>query len=118
VQLTCAKVVDVAQAWKTPRWKDQRVLILVSTPEEARRLLEDGAPVASVNLGGLHFRAGRVQVLKGISLDDHDVRALKALAAKHVLLEARALPLDEPVDMVQYLQNWQQERDTLREQPR
>ena len=119
VQLSCLKVTEVAQEWKAQRWKkEDRVLILVSTPDDALRLLDSGAPVESVNLGGLHYRAGRVQILKGISLDDQDVRALKKLASKKVLLEARPLPLDEPVDMAQYLQRWQDERESLGEQPR
>ena len=92
--------------------------MLVSTPEDVVRLLDAGAPVKSVNLGGLHYRAGRVQVLKGISLDDQDVRALKTLAARGVLLEARPLPLDEPVDIALYLQRWQDEREAMGEQPR
>ena len=118
VELTSVKVTAAAQAWKANRWKDDRVLVLVSTPEEALRLQEAGAPVKSVNLGGLHYRAGRVQVLKGVSLDDQDIRALKKLAAKGVLLEARPLPLDEPVDIALYLTRWQDEREAMGEQPR
>ena len=90
VQLTSSRVIDAAAAWKAGHWKNGRVLILVSTPEDALRLSEAGAPVKSINLGGLHFRAGRVQILKGISLDDHDVKALKALAAKGIVLGSPA----------------------------
>ena len=118
VQLTCLSVSDVAQAWKSNRWKADHALVLVSTPDDALALSDNGAPVKSVNLGGLHFRGSRVQILKGISLDDQDVKALKSLAAKKILLEARALPLDEPVDMVVYLQRWQDEKESLGEQPR
>ena len=118
VELSCLKLEDAAREWKGGRWNNDRTLVLVSTPEEALALQHAGAPVNSVNLGGLHFRNGRVQVLKGISLDDHDVRALKSMASQGVLLEARALPLDEPVDMILFLKRWQEERDALREQPR
>ena len=118
VLLSCLTVVDAARAWKADQWQEDRALMLVSTPEEALQLLDSGAPVRSVNLGGLHYRDGRVQVLKGISLDDRDVRALKALASKKIVLEARPLPLDEPVDMALYLERWQNEREALGEQPR
>lgn len=118
VELTTATVADAAAAWKSNRWKNDRALILVSSPDDVVRLLDEGAPVKSVNLGGLHYRAGRVQVLKGVSLDDQDVRALKTLAARGVLLEARPLPLDEPVDIALYLQRWQDEREAMGEQPR
>jgi mannose/fructose/N-acetylgalactosamine-specific phosphotransferase system component IIB len=118
VEFSCLKVSEAASAWRGGQWKNGRTLVLVSTPEEALALYDAGAPVKSVNLGGLHFRNGRVQILKGISLDDNDVRALKTLASKGVMLEARALPLDEPLDIAQYLERWQEERDALREQPR
>jgi mannose/fructose/N-acetylgalactosamine-specific phosphotransferase system component IIB len=118
VQLTFATVAGAAQAWNADLWKEDRALVLVSTPEEALRLFESGAPVKSVNLGGLHFRSGRVQILKGISIDDQDVRALKKLSAGGVVLEARPLPLDEPVDIALYLQRWQDEHEAMGEQPR
>ncbi len=118
IELSCLPVAETAASWKNGVWKNARALVLVSTPEDALALVEQGAPVKSVNLGGLHFRQGRVQVLKGVSLDEADVRALKSLAAKGILLEARPLPLDEPVEMVDYLKRWQEERDALGEQPR
>lgn len=118
VSLTCLTVTDTAKAWKESHWEGNRVLVLVANPHDAFRLLEAGAPVESVNVGGLHFRAGRVQVLKAVSLDDDDVRALRGLMKKKVVLEARPLPLDEPVDLTSYLERWQQERDSLGEQPR
>ena len=118
VEMTCLPVTQAAQAWKAQRWKKDRALVLVSTPQDAVRLFDAGAPIQSVNLGGLHYRSGRVQVLKGVSLDDADVRALKSLAAKGIMLEARPLPLDEPVDITLYLQRWQDERDAMGDQPR
>ncbi len=118
VELACLKLAAAAKEWKANRWKNDRAMVLVSTPEEALALSEAGAPVKSVNVGGLHFRDGRIQVLKGVSLDEQDVRALKKLASKGIVLEARALPLDEPFDVAHYLERWQEERDALREQPR
>lgn len=117
-ELSCLPLSEAAQAWNANQWKNERALVLVSTPEDAYRLFEEGAPIKTVNLGGLHFRASRVQILKGISLDDLDVRALKGLMSKNVFVEARSLPLDEPVNMASYLDRWQDERDSLREQPR
>ena len=118
VELTCLNLADTAKEWKANRWKIDRALVLVSTPEEALALYQAGSPIKSVNLGGLHFRQGRIQVLKGINLGEQDVRALQQLAAKGVLLEARALPLDDPFDVAHYLGRWREERDAIGEQPR
>ena len=114
IQLSCLTLADAAQAWKDGRWSRDRVLMLASSPEEALELVNAGAPVESINVGGLHFREGRVQVLKAISLDDRDVDSLKALSSRGVILEARPLPLDEPVNLAPYIDRWKEER----EQPR
>jgi len=108
VELTCLSVFDAARAWHDGKWDDDRVLVLVSTPEDAYRLLTGGAPVRSINVGGLHYLEGRVQVLKAVSLDLRDIEALQNLAAKGVVLEARPLPLDEPIELTTHLEQWKQ----------
>jgi mannose/fructose/N-acetylgalactosamine-specific phosphotransferase system component IIB len=118
IQLTCLSVREAAKAWRANRWREDKVLMLVSTPEDVLKLAEAGAPVRSVNVGGLHFQEGRIQVLKGISLDDSAVRVLKALSAQGIVLEARALPLDDPLDIVLFLQQWAAQKELLGDQPR
>jgi len=118
IQLSCLSVSETAKAWRNGKWPDERVLVLVSNPQDVLRLLDGGAPVRSVNVGGLHFREGRVQILKAVSLDDADVAVFRTLTQRGVVLEARPLPLDEPVDMNAYLDRWQQDREVLGDQPR
>ncbi|HVO33382.1 MAG TPA: PTS sugar transporter subunit IIB [Elusimicrobiota bacterium] len=118
IQLECLRIADAATQWKSKAWESEKILMLVASPHDAWKLFESGAPIRSVNVGGLHFREGRVQVLKAISLDDDDVGVLRRLAAQGVVLEARPLPLDEPVDLTPYLSRWQQDRRGLQDQPR
>lgn len=118
IKLRCLSLEDAAQSWSDPAWKKERVLVLVSTPQDVVTLVEKGAQMESVNVGGMHYREGRVQILKAVSVDEKDVAALKSLLKRGILLEARPLPLDEPVELKSYLERWQQDRDALREQPR
>ncbi len=108
VELLCLSVVDAAASWKMQTWIHGKTLMLVSGPQDARRLFEHGAPVTSVNVGGMHFKEGRVQVLKAISVDNQDVEAFRALCEARVVLEARPLPLDEPIDLKPYVERWAQ----------
>ena len=117
-QLSCLSLAEAAKAWNSAAWKKERVMVLVSSPQDVVKLIDKGATVESVNVGGLHFREGRVQILKAVSVDDQDVAALTALRKRGVLLEARPLPLDEPVDVKSYLERWQQDHDALHDQPR
>jgi mannose/fructose/N-acetylgalactosamine-specific phosphotransferase system component IIB len=118
IGFSCLSLAEAASAWKGKMWGKDNVLVLLASPQDALWLLEQGVPLHSLNVGGLHFREGRVQVLKAISVDEADVQTFKALSQKGVLLEARALPLDEPVDLAVYLERWQKERESLQDQPR
>ena len=117
VSLSCLSLQEASKVWQKNAWGDDKVLILVSTPEDVVKLVAYGSPIQSVNLGGLHFRPGRIQILRAVSLDDRDVIALRELESKGIVLEARPLPLDEPVDVRPYLTTWQGSQD-VREQPR
>jgi PTS system mannose-specific IIB component len=72
---------------------------LAPGPLEALRLLELGVKSPAVNVGGLHYTAGRVQLGKAIFLDDQDREALRAIARRGVALEGRALPGDSAMDV-------------------
>lgn len=118
IKLSCLSLKDAAHAWTGDAWKKDRVLVLVSSPQDVVTLAEKGVEITSLNVGGMHYKDGRVQILKAVSVDDKDVVALKALMRRGILLEARPLPLDEPIELKPYLERWQQERDALKEQPR
>lgn len=114
VDLICASVARVAEALQSGAWAEGKTMVLVSNPQDALALISAGAPMRSVNVGGMHYRDGRIQVIKAISVDAQDVEAFQALRARGVTLEARPLPLDEPVDLGPYLDRWMQSRELPR----
>lgn len=118
VSLDCLRVEECVNAWKSARWDGEKTLILVATPEDALRLSDLGAPLTTINVGGIHFREGRTQILKAVSVDERDVKAFQSLLARGVTLEARPLPLDDPIDLKSYLERWKSEREAIGEQPR
>ncbi len=118
IQLSCLSLKDAAGAWSKSAWKKDKVLVLVSSPQDVVSLVQQDAAIASVNVGGMHYKDGRVQILKAVSVDEKDVQAMRWLLKQGILLEARPLPLDEPIDLKPYLERWQQERDSVKEQPR
>ena len=77
----------------------KRVLLLAPGPQEILALLEAGAGFSVVNVGGLHYTAGKVQLGKAIFLSAEDVAALRAISRRGVKLEGRSLP-SEPEEKV------------------
>jgi mannose/fructose/N-acetylgalactosamine-specific phosphotransferase system component IIB len=77
-----------------PKLASRKALVLVPGPSEALALVESGVKLDRINVGGLHHTVGKVQLGRALFLDEKDRLALKALKAKGVRLEGRALPAD------------------------
>lgn len=84
--------------------RDQRrVLVLAPGPQEVLRLVEGGVAISDVNVGGLHYTAGRVQLGKAIFLSEEDKAALRGINEQGVRLEGRALPNDSAMDIIEMI---------------
>jgi mannose/fructose/N-acetylgalactosamine-specific phosphotransferase system component IIB len=78
-----------------PDWMESDVRTVVLTRDLATMLVlaSDGLlDGEEVNLGGLHARKGRDEVLPYLFLDQNDREALEALAAEGVTITAQNLP--------------------------
>lgn len=81
----------------------RRVFLLAPGPREILELLKGGVRFDHVNVGGLHYSAGRVQLGKLVYISDEERSALRAIAAQGVMLEGRGVPSDESMDLAQLL---------------
>lgn len=104
VGLLVLPVADAAAALVAPQMSARSALVLVPGPSEALALVENGVEVDRVNVGGLHYTVGKVQLGRALFLDEKDRLALRALAAKGVRLEGRALPADAEEDLTVVLE--------------
>ena len=92
-------VADGARALREGTLEAKRVLVLVRGTKEARAIVEAGFRPDAINIGGLHHHPGAQELLPFIRVDAGERSDLAALAALGIPLEARALPLDRPVDL-------------------
>ena len=72
----------------------ERTLLLFSNPVDVLEFAQQGGPLSSVNVGGMHFCEGKQQVSKTVCVNGQDVEAFKELKKRGVELEARAVPGD------------------------
>ena len=86
------------EAAKSPR----KVLLLLPGLAEALALSGNGLPIPSLNIGGMHYSAGKnLSIGKAIFLNDEDCAALKALSAAGIKIEGRGVPSDSPLDLME-----------------
>jgi mannose/fructose/N-acetylgalactosamine-specific phosphotransferase system component IIB len=76
-----------------------RTLVLVRNVRDAVALREKGVPLPHLNLGNVHFSAGRDQVTPTVYLDAAEIEALEGLGAAGTVIEARAVPAEAPVSL-------------------
>jgi PTS system mannose-specific IIB component len=72
----------------------ERTLLLFASPKDVLAFLDQGVPVTTINIGGMHFCEGKNQVSKTVCVSPEDIEALIALRKKGLELEVRAVPGD------------------------
>ncbi len=69
-----------------------KTIVLISEPETAEELLGYGADIKKINLGGIHYREGRKQLLPYLYLDPEEAESCRHLIDKGVVLECQDVP--------------------------
>ncbi|WP_257453373.1 PTS sugar transporter subunit IIB [Archangium lipolyticum] len=65
-----------------------------------------GLKVDQLNLGNVHFGTGRRQVSPSVFLAESELQALQRLAGEGVRVEARAVPVEKPVELPELQERW------------
>lgn len=98
--VTVADAVRAVAAWAA----DARVgLVLTADVDTMARLVQQGAAIERVTVGGLHAGPGRAERLRYVFLDAADAARLEALAARGVEVVAQDLPAARPVPLAELL---------------
>lgn len=81
---------------------DRKVLLLLPGLAEALALVRKGFRIPSLNIGGMHYSAGKnLSIGKAIFLNDEDCAALKSLSSEGVVIEGRGVPSDKPLNLME-----------------
>jgi PTS system mannose-specific IIB component len=78
-----------------------RTLVLLRDVRDAIALHEGGVPLPRLNLGNIHFGAGRRQVSPSVFLDEGELSELEALARSGTEVEIRPVPSETPLRLAQ-----------------
>lgn len=93
------RVVSVAEAadhWIAERDAAGGAFLLVRDLRTALRLVDAGAAIDSLNLGGLHYAPGKDKINEYIYLNEADRAAARALRSRHVELRVQDVPAARP----------------------
>ena len=82
----------------------RRAILLTSDIDTMRRLVDDGADVRAINVGGIHHREGRTQRLRYVFLTAQEATALRDLAGRGVRVTAQDVPTAREVALEEILE--------------
>jgi mannose/fructose/N-acetylgalactosamine-specific phosphotransferase system component IIB len=83
-----------------------RTLVLLRDVAAVPFAFAQGLTLDHLNLGNVHFGAGRRQVSPSVFLAEEEVQALQSLAEKGVRVEARAVPSEKSVELGELTERW------------
>ena len=82
----------------------KRILLLMSSLQDLQPLLEDGLPIKSVNIGGMHYKQGAQKLAEHVFLDEKDKHTLHILNDLGISIETRAVPSSKSISIKEILQ--------------
>jgi mannose/fructose/sorbose-specific phosphotransferase system IIB component len=100
VKVEVFRLVEAAAALGNDALRKRSAIVLFETPADALRLVELDVAIKKLNVGGMHFRPGKRQIMEGVSVDRGDCAALCELAARGVDIYVQMVPQARPVSLI------------------
>lgn len=70
----------------------ERVILLTGSAADMHTLVSLGVSLARINIGGMHFSAGKQQLLPAVYVDRDDLAVFRALLRRGIRLTAQTVP--------------------------
>ncbi|MBI5789609.1 MAG: PTS sugar transporter subunit IIB [Candidatus Schekmanbacteria bacterium] len=103
VEFQAVSVAQIAQRGDLALDKEQREIILFSSPGDVVAAIDQGLHLGQINLGGMHHFNSIRCLTTNIALTKQDVDDLKSLLNKGIIINVCALPKDQGIDLINLL---------------
>lgn len=77
----------------------QKILLVCKNPHDFLTLVQGNVPVKRINVGNMHYSAGKNQIAKTVSVDARDIIAFHALKQHGVACFVQGVPTEPAQDL-------------------
>lgn len=77
------------------KYAGQKVLLIITSPVDAVRLMDMGLKITSINVGNMSKRPETIQIKRSVSVTEEEIAAFRELNRRGVELTSKMVP-DEP----------------------
>jgi len=88
---------------KRDEFHEEKIFLLVESPHDICSLVDRGAPIKKVNVGGMHFKTGKSQIAPYIFVDDDDVQSFKTIIENNIKLIGQDVPTAKKIDITELI---------------
>lgn len=92
VRTSFLSVAEAAQQIASEPFVTEQLLVLIESAEDAWKLVEAGVALREVNVGGLHYREGSIELLSFVYVTPQEKSFLRELVKRGVALSAQDVP--------------------------
>lgn len=92
VNVSFATVAEAARQIGADLYKTEQLIVLLESAQDTLALIAGGIDIKEVNVGGLHYREGSVELLPFVFLVHEERNALRELVKRGVTLWAQDVP--------------------------
>ena len=87
------------KVYNNPKYASRNILMLVTKPEDAVRLIEGGLRIDTINVGGMTHKEGNKQLSDAVTVNPSNVAAFKKLLDMGVKLSLQKVAANKPVEL-------------------
>lgn len=85
--------------------ENERIILLIETPQEILELTKKGLDIEKINVGGMHYKQGKRRLASYIFVDDADIYSFKEISEMKIKLEGREVPTGKKVDIIKAIES-------------
>ena len=102
-KISILTITQAKEAILNGQFEGDKAMLLLVSPQDVLNLINKGVRIKEVNVGGMHYSPDKKQILKAISVSKEDIQAFQELDKLGVYLEARMVPNDEKIDIMEII---------------
>ncbi len=102
-KISILTITQAKEAILNGQFERDRAMLLLVSPQDVLNLINKGIRIKEVNVGGMHYSPDKKQILKAISVSKEDIQAFQELDKLGIHLEARMVPDDEKIDIMEII---------------
>ncbi|MCX7698767.1 MAG: PTS sugar transporter subunit IIB [Candidatus Goldbacteria bacterium] len=103
IKLSILTIKEAAEIIKKRGFDEDYTILLLKSPENAYKLIKAGGKLSSINIGGMHFGEGKIQLFDAVFVDEKDIEYIELLNKEGVALEVRMVPTDQKKDVIKVI---------------